>query len=158
MKPQNLSYHFVLYISGRFKRYSFLISIQYVNFIEESMLRKIQGLLEKFVDTGIYGKITVYFEIKRMFYQMTSHPKSRWFWFFKIYSDHYFAWIRYTENYFAYSRRQVTSNNWKANLSLFLKGSTFFNNPRCYIISSYKTNYIFKKKWLAKSWGVRKKN
>lgn len=44
-------------------------------FIEESMLRKIQGLLEKFVDTGIYGKITVYFEIKRMFYQMTSHPK-----------------------------------------------------------------------------------
>lgn len=48
-------------------------------FIEEleSMLRKIQGLLEKFADTGIYGKITVYFERKRMFYQMTSHPKSR---------------------------------------------------------------------------------
>lgn len=43
----------------------------------ESMLRKIQGLLGKFVDTGIYGKMTVYFERKRMFYQMTVYPKSR---------------------------------------------------------------------------------
>lgn len=43
----------------------------------ESMLRKIQGLLEKFVDTGIYGKMTVYFKRKRMFYQMTVYPKSR---------------------------------------------------------------------------------
>lgn len=58
--------------------YSFLISIQSIFKEEvESMLRKIQGLLEKFVDTGIYGKMTVYFERKRMFYQMTVYPKSR---------------------------------------------------------------------------------
>lgn len=130
-------------------------------FIEElvSMLRKIQGLLDKFVDTGIYGKFLCILKenvcfIKWLFIQKADDFDI----FFKIYSDHYFAWIRYTENHFAYSRRQVTSNNWKANMSPFLKGSPFFNNPRCYIISSYKTNYIFKKKWLAKSWGVRKKN
>lgn len=108
---------------------SFLISIQYVNFYRRTIVNVAK-------DTRVVRKVCGHRDLRKndcVFWKKTYvlsndclSKKQMILIFFKIYSDHYFAWIRYTENHFAYSRRQVTSNNWKANMSPFFKRKHLF--------------------------------
>lgn len=102
------------------------------DFAEFIQKRKVWGLVLKFADRLIYVKNPAYFLEWRMFYSMTISWKelckksNNFNIVFKTYSDFYFAWLIITEYHFIFPRCQVTSNSWKANLSLFFfKENTF---------------------------------